>query len=233
MGQRGGEGQKKNITDAVTTCPALAGIVPDQHFKDFKTVNSKSVMPMHYAINNYGARSAEVSGFTGNVRQTNPPYYFGYSPPPGTETDPVEKAEMQKNPPRSMEKVKRASDEWMVADAWYRNVSGTPLVPQQAGPYQSGWSGEALPYFAPHYRVGTREVPTDITARNNLAKTIGPKAKTDGRTPTVYFDTHASAVTSKVLKILRADGSLFGPGNLYGFSGTVNMPPSTVRYEWE
>lgn len=241
LGQRGGggKGEKDNVADAITTCPVMDSIVPDSHFKAFAQANSKQVLPVHLAINNYGQFTAEQVGVTGNPRSTSPEYYFGYSPPPGTETQPAEIERMRQNPPQPIEKIRRASDEWMIADAWYRGLSsGFGGIPQQAGPYQSVWSGEALPWFAPHFRVGNRSCPTSKNARDLLARDVNPNNRTDGRTATGYFDGHANPVISKRLIILRADGTVLFPlerSPLYGFPGTVNPKPFAQGYlfEWQ
>ena len=44
VGQQG-EGRKKNVADDVSTCPVMAGIVPDKHFDDWAGVNGHYVFP--------------------------------------------------------------------------------------------------------------------------------------------------------------------------------------------
>ena len=206
LGQRG-ESLEKNVTDDVATCPALAGIVPDEHFDRWDAANGQYVFPTHYVLNNHGARSGEEQqGFTGNLRETEPPYYFGLSPYDG--------ATFQPTPPVPLSRIRRTSDEWMLADAWHRSRTGSLTEYQQEGPYQYVWSGNALPHFAPHFKKGSKAPILDTDERALAAASVRA-AKSDGRTNTAYFDGHADPVISKTFKVGEFD-------MLYGFKGTVN-----------
>ncbi|GJM24626.1 MAG: hypothetical protein DHS20C16_10410 [Phycisphaerae bacterium] len=210
MNQRG-EAKNVNISDGVSTCPSVERVLSDEHFDRFKNNTGRTVFPFHYALNNYGDTSSDPDndGFSDNVRKTNPPNYFGASPPSGSTADPTS--------PTTMARIKRSSDEWAVADAWYRRrVSPLPFL-QQDGTFQSNWSGTSLTFAPPHRRKQPLIVfDADTTERQTAATTFANKLQ-DGSTQAVFFDGHAAAVRSKTA---RAGGSflLFN-----GFPGTVNI----------
>ena len=208
--------QKNSLTDEVCTCPTLENINPNSNYVSFKETTGRGAYPTHYVINNVGALDPSLQGGSlGNVRITNPPYYFGYSPWDGA-TNPAQQGPMRKNPPQPVSKVKRASAEWMIADAWYR-ARANPLSQelQQEGPYQVQWTGESLPNFAPHFAKGRPTYGFTSTADRNASSAAIRAGKRDGKTNTVFFDGHASPVLSKRLV-------LNGFELLYGFPGTVN-----------
>lgn len=207
-----------SMADAIATCPTLASINPDSNFVQYKQSTSRSAYPTHYAINNVGPNSVDGSGSStviGNVRTTDPPYYFGINPPYG---DSARDNLISKYPPAVLAKIKRSAEEWMIADAWYRprTQAAFPQL-QQEGPYQVDWTGNALPNFAPHSsRFGSYAYVSD-SARDSESASIR-RARQDGRTNTVFFDGHADQVKSKRLMLNNFE-------LLYGFPGTVN--PST------
>jgi len=208
-------GRENSLSDQVATCPTLAGVNPDQNFLSFLQTTNRAVSPTHYVINNYSFDIEEGSGFTDNVRGTNPPKYFGFSPAPGTQHTATAQELMRKYPPVSIAKIQKPADEWAVADAWYRNRTSGPRELQQEGPYQVGWTGEALPTFAPHFnRVGGAYRFTSTPDRQAEAARVRA-SRADGKTNAVYFDGHAASVGSK-----RCIAN--GIEILYGFPGTAN-----------
>jgi prepilin-type N-terminal cleavage/methylation domain-containing protein len=213
---------KNSITDQVATCPTMAGVVPDSVFKDFVQLTGRTVAaPTHYVINNYGVdERAGVdgapepsSGVLGNVRATRPSWYFGVSPHQGASQELRDLAKRQ--PPERMSGIPRSSEEWMIADAWFRKRAG-PTELQQEGPYQFEWSGEALPPFAPHgtYRTYSFSSSASRTTEGSNIRS----GELDGKTNTVFFDSHAAPVKSKGYKF----GAFVDRPILYGFPGTVN-----------
>jgi prepilin-type N-terminal cleavage/methylation domain-containing protein/prepilin-type processing-associated H-X9-DG protein len=182
------------------TCPAAAGINPDENFYE-KTGNR--IQPTHYVINTVGTYG-DQGGPVGGVRTTNPAYYFGWSHWSGYESSVL---------PQKLAKVQLPSEEWMIADAWYRMRPGPFEELQQEGPYQWDWSGQGFPTFAPHFsgRVYDYTGDDDRRAESSLVR----EGKDDGLTNTAYFDGHASPVESKVL-------NFSGFEVLYGFRGTRN-----------
>lgn len=212
-----GHSLKDSVTDQVTTCPKLESINPEDNFIAFKQQTNKSVFPTHYVINNVGEANADTASPINGPRTTDPPYYFGFSPPNLPPWSGAEATLAARHQGVGASRIKQASEEWMVADAWFRRRSnaGLPTL-QQEGPYQSVWSGEALPFFAPHrsrfksYRFGS---PGE---RDNQASDVR-NGKQDGRTMTVFFDGHAEPVQSQTLQ-------LNGFELLYGFPGTRNVP---------
>ena len=141
--------------DRAIICPTMAGIASERHFKEFNNQNNRSVFPAHYSLNNWGDINSGSPGAIGdNARTTEPRYYFGYQPPIGSTYSPIQ--------PQRICNIKQPAKEWMIADAWYRPSPASPIIElQQDGPYQSNWSGEALPYFAPHFKRGSTKMYTD------------------------------------------------------------------------
>ncbi|RMF70973.1 MAG: prepilin-type N-terminal cleavage/methylation domain-containing protein [Planctomycetota bacterium] len=210
---------KDSATDLVSTCPTLQGIVPDSAFDDFvRQTGRKAAHPTSYVINNVGvdADAGDPDGggggaAIGGVRATNPMWYFGLSPHAGASQALIDLAKEQG--PKKHSSVKKPSEEWMIADAWYRKRSGVPEY-QQEGPYQFDWTGEALPPFAPH-GVASRSYAFSDSATRTAEGIAIRDSKSDGRTNTVFFDGHAEPVKSKTL-------IYNGFELLYGFPGTVN-----------
>ena len=208
-------GGHETVTDQVATCPTGLGINPPSSFKAY----IYSVPPTYYVLNNWGLASSDPQGgVNGGTRRTSPQFYFGYSPPPpGPGTDPVQLKAMIDYPAQALSKVRKTSEEWMVADAWYRRASSTtspnPEL-QQEGPYQVAWSGEAFPCWAPHFSKVNDTYMYD-PGRDNYTAMVRT-GKKDGRTNTVFFDGHAAGVPSKSLR--QTNGTVM----LYGFRGTVN-----------
>ena len=196
------------ITDRLVTCPVMSDINPDASFATSSANMGRTVYPAHYALNNWGPNSSEGSSI-GGVRTTNPLFYFGY---------PTVIPELASQfPPARYAAVANPDREWMLADAWYRSAVNTGYDElQQEGPYQSSWSGEALPYFAPHLRRAASDyVFTSSSDRSSAANRVRQR-KSDGATNTVYFDGHAASVPSQ---------TYVAPGGfvlLYGFPGTAN-----------
>lgn len=211
-----GSGRENSVSDQVSTCPTLAGVNPESNFVDFKARTGRPVFPTDYCINNVGVNSDEGggSGPVGNVRTTDPPQYFGFSP--WARNDPALEALAAQYPPQPISKIKRSAEEWMIADAWFRQRTGAPAL-QQEGPYQVAWSGEALVNFAPHGAKVRSYSFTDTNARNASSSRVRA-SRQDGKTNTAFFDGHAEPVRSKRLV---ANGFEL----MYGFPGTVNPSP--------
>ncbi len=200
-----------STTDDACTCPVSAQINPDENFKFARQQGYNPVFPTSYVINNVGANDPDA-GPVGNTRSTDPTYYFGYSPNSANPT-PAQQALAAQNPPKPVSKIKRSAEEWMIADAWYRErANGSPEV-QQEGPYQWGWSGNTLPNFAPHNTQLQYSID-GISRRTSESSRIS-SGKMDGETNTVFFDGHAVRVRSKTLRLGTFE-------ILYGFPGTVN-----------
>ncbi len=218
------DASKNTITDQVSTCPVLEYVNPDENFQDF-TDNYYRVYPTHYVINNVGSEGEEQGGATGQFRVTNPPSYFGFSAWLGASAE--TKALEKRFPPQKLAAINRPSEEWMIAEAWYRPRTGGFQEFQQEGPYQWSYSGLPLPNFAPHFG------PKDYYFENpeeRIAQSIAIRAgKLDGQTNTVFFDGHAEPVSSKTYTV-------GGFELLYGFPGTVNpamVSPNESSPVWQ
>lgn len=195
-----------DVGDRLITCPTASALNPDANFVTFFQLTSRDVRPVHYALNNVGPNGS--GGPAPGVRTTNPPTYFGLqAPPPSYEVTIA---------PRRWGQIAQPAEEWMIADAWYRPRTN-PSLPelQQEGPLQTSWTGEALPYFAPH----GRSAPESYVFTGSSARSAGivkvRQNKSDGATNTLFFDGHAAGVPSRTL-------TRSGLELLYGFPGTVN-----------
>ena len=131
-------------------------------------------------------------------------------------------------PPRALANIPNASREWMLADAWYRRSQAFPADPemQQEGTFQSVWTGEALPSYAPHGRSDYRPYEFVDSYQREVEAAAIRIARSDGVTNTLFFDGHAGPVPSK--------SAYVGPFEvLYGFPGTVNrLTPAPFPYVW-
>lgn len=213
------DGSAKSVSDEVATCPTMISVNPDSNFISYKNITGRPAFPTHYVLNNVGAASPDDpgSGANDNPRITNPPFYFGYSSPNNSNVD-----QERQFPPQPLSKIRNASREWMIAEAWYRPSGGFVLSPayQQEGPYQVNWTGESLPNFAPHFSSRRSYAFTDSSARDSDSAAIRD-GKGDGETTTVFFDGHAAPVTSKTC--FAGEFTI-----LYGFEGTVNLADPRV-----
>ncbi len=206
-----------SVTDQVSTCPKMLSVMPDEAFYAYEN----RVYPTHYAINNVGENGE--GGAVGNVRTTDPAYYFGFSS--YSASDPSLAALERQNPPQPISRVKKPAEEWMIADAWYRSRTN-PAFPalQQEGPYQWEWTGNSLPCFAPHY---TRlEYRYEGASNRRTFATQIRNSRADGKTNTVYFDGHAAPVPSRSF-------TLGTTSLLYGFRGTVNSEQDMPQGYWQ
>jgi prepilin-type N-terminal cleavage/methylation domain-containing protein/prepilin-type processing-associated H-X9-DG protein len=208
---------RDTAADKVSTCPVSSRINPDDSF-----VASRSTMgtglfpsPMDYCINNWALNASETDGGPSDgPRGTDPPSYFGQYPNDPTSPD------FEKFPSRSISVIPKSSEEWMIADAWYRAIpQGFSDAFKQEGPYQSNWTGRALPNFAPHYGP-ERRYTYDQNQRSSDSETYREN-KSDGRTNTVFFDGHSEPVDSKAFIVPSVGYDASNP-LLYGFPGTVN-----------
>ena len=189
--------------DRIITCPTVDSIATDEHFKEFSSANSRTVFSTNYVLNNYTTPSNPNATCP---RGTDPANYFGSESAVGGQ---VEEQASQ------IGQIPNPTREWMIADAWYRvSPVSTIFELQQEGPYQSAWSGEALPYFAPHSKRGSTKMYTDPFERRYAASRIH-QDQSDGLTNTLFFDGHAAAVPSRTFVTN-------GFEILYGFPGTVN-----------
>lgn len=199
---------ENSAADMLSTCPSSSVRNPKDNFEALKTSLGYYVWPTYYALNNY---SVEV--FPG-TRGTKTPQYFGFSSEALSPND-AQKNLMDQFPPRPMSTVQLPSDEWMIADAWYREPRNKRFSElSQEGPYQVSWSGLALPYAPPHGSKGIRGY-TYTSDRDDRAVDYA-ETRQDGSTNTVFFDGHGEPVKSKEYVV----GSGFTL--LYGFPGTRN-----------
>jgi len=221
---------KGGITDQVATCPTSSAYINEATVRSVGVATSRNIFPTYYALNNWGGEAPEGIGY-GSSRATNPGYYFGWSSPNMPSSWGTADLDMMaKYPTQPITKIEMASEEWMIADAWHREGGAPGLAElQQEGPYQSAWSGIAMPLLPPHFS----KTGVDVSFRNDsdrkIAGALLSKNRKDGRTNTSYFDGHAAAVPSMRLMI----------GNnvlLYGFKGTVNPAkanPVATNAAWQ
>ncbi len=228
--------REDSLTDRVSTCPTMDRIVPDAHFESFSNDNYP-VFPFHYAINNVGVEQFDDTTLSFNPRYTDPVYYFGIAPFTGADGSKSAEslAKEARNPPRPVERVRKAADEWMIADAWYRPVPGGGFgaLPQfqMESPYQFEYSGRPLPNFAPHGASRSSYSYKNDATRN--AESTEIRNGGDGTTVTLFFDGHAEPVKSQTMFLSQGSGSR---ELLKGFRGTVNPfleDGSAAKRAWE
>ena len=106
-----------SMTDRVSTCPTAIGQNPRSNFVNFASATGNFVRPTYYALNNYGSETFPLS------RATKTPHYFGFSSE--SMHDPAGEELELKYPPQPITKVQRPAEEWMMADAWYREAQDT------------------------------------------------------------------------------------------------------------
>jgi prepilin-type N-terminal cleavage/methylation domain-containing protein len=206
--------RKESQSDAIATCPSAVNVNPDDNFVAFREQTNKAVFPTHYVLNNWGELGAGTGSVNTNVRVTNPSDYFGWSPPSFGTAEQYRR----EHPPVDLDRIEKVSEEWMVADAWYRNrTNAFARAFQMEGPYQSAWSGEAFPAGSPHGYRGAYSFP-GTSERSTMASQMREAERAGLRlvTNTVFFDGHAEGVRSKSLVANNRE-------ILFGFSGTVNM----------
>ena len=205
----------ETITNQSASCPEMQSIVPNGWFGEFNNQYSRNVSPFHYALNNYTNGDPHYD----YVRGTDPSQYFGFS-----------SGEYYSSPPRMLDSIPNPSREWMIADAWYRPVPGqisSYRFLDQEGTFQTSWSGEALPFFAPHMRADPYRTRVDLSLDRTAQASRVRRDRADGFTNTLFFDGHAASVPSKSVT--------FGAFTLfYGFPGTVNpMLTPEDRQTWQ
>ncbi len=201
------------IDDQMVTCPVVEAVNPDGNFEEFWKRRGRRIAPTHYCLNNPPPSSLPERCY----RTTDPPWYFGWSQPPAV------------SPPRNVDEIAHPAKEWMIADAWYRPRvnAGLPGLCQE-GPFQTDWTGEVLPNFAPHGDAALRRFHFFDSPGARAAASAQIRAdRGDGETNSLFFDGHAAAGRSRVLLI-------HGIEFLYGYYGTVNpQVPLPSGAHWE
>lgn len=206
----GADGENSAV-DKIATCPVMTGRYnSEDSFEQYQTsTGNRLPFPYDYCINSY-ARGAEENPEPGaGVRGTDPGPYFGFTP--WAAGDPRENVFK----PVSLSSIPRASEEWVIADAWYRNDAGGSVWMSQGGTYQYESSGIASVPFAPHNAQRRSYSWSSEQERNAIADSIRSQKSGDGATQAAFFDGHAEPVQSKTFVIGQFD-------IVYGFPGTVN-----------
>lgn len=207
----GSEGAN-SVTDQVATCPvATSRYHSEESFEAYReSKGGITPLPFDYAVNNFNNEAVDSPPPIGkSVRETDPGPYFGAS---RFEPNPTIEAKFK---PLPISVIRRASEEWAVADAWFRiDPSGAPII-AQAGPFQTEDSGNGTVPFAPHFAQRGRYAFSSVQDRDAIVEQIRQAKTGDGRTQTLFFDGHAEPVTSKIFTIGTFE-------MVYGFPGTVN-----------
>ncbi|MBN1490684.1 MAG: prepilin-type N-terminal cleavage/methylation domain-containing protein [Phycisphaerae bacterium] len=187
----GDKGKSSEIIDSIATCPSAERISVASSAGQPWTYQPKNQM-----IANTGA-GAGSDDKTMIVRyKTNPPNYFGYlnqgqnplTLPPA-------------NQPKNIDKIKRAAEEWAIADLWYwrAGTGGRGSVTVRVGTWpfalEEGVSGSVsnnglkVPAFP--YHNTTKTFSQDLLTQDNA---INSPRLTTGKTNAVFFDGHGEGV---------------------------------------
>jgi prepilin-type N-terminal cleavage/methylation domain-containing protein/prepilin-type processing-associated H-X9-DG protein len=189
---------ESRVAYEVSKCPTAPLISPDEDFYN-KPGETKKVLcrPYSYAVNSWGPQYTypplEPVDAPYGWYHTDPPLYFGvwyYL------DDDFEEARFPQGmwKPKNIERIKFASAEYSVADAWYRRVAqatrrGSSFKREFLGTFPSENSGSPLP-SAPYHLTDLARVRS--TRNQPTGQGILPKIEFKGRTNLAYFDGHAA-----------------------------------------
>ncbi|MCP4590063.1 MAG: prepilin-type N-terminal cleavage/methylation domain-containing protein [bacterium] len=190
-------GTPNPIVDEILTCPTANIIAPDEQF--FAQAEMQTgcwrARPYNYTCNTWGPNGQAGSSFGGTPEwpSTDPPHYFGawyYC-----DSDPSAHEGKVSWRPKKLERIKNASAEWAIADAWYRRIARGPTRPGDQPKRE--WLGTFAPHAdsyqppipsAPYHRVS----PRDARSHAEWGKNILPEIPFEGETNQAYFDGHVA-----------------------------------------
>jgi len=205
--------KRAKLVDKVATCPTADRIPVVK--SDVPGLPLTYRLPSgHYVANTGGkantARNAKDKKDMHPYFRTTPRDYFGWTnvPCPANWADPIAHPENAKDreldipqpppqrPPVPIERVKRQSDEWMIADLWIFYGSCASGV-FQTGTWQVEKDGTATTsIYYNGYKVPTypyHNTTKSYSPSEGSAPFDSPRL-TGGRTNTVFFDGHGAAV---------------------------------------
>jgi prepilin-type N-terminal cleavage/methylation domain-containing protein/prepilin-type processing-associated H-X9-DG protein len=207
--------QQNTAADNVSSCPTAERIVPDEEFDKRAAAQTGCwrERPYSYVANTWGSYlPAGTPASLNNIEwpQTDPPHYFGvwnYC-----DSNPVHADRSWK--PKNIDRIKFASSEWAIADAWYRRIAAGAARPGAVVKRQ--WLGTFAPQIGegsdqpiipdrPYHAIRSNEVSSHD--RQGLA--VLPEIQFKGRTNMAYFDGHAAAFSGQWVKI--GDGGTVNP----------------------
>ncbi|MCP4592632.1 MAG: prepilin-type N-terminal cleavage/methylation domain-containing protein [bacterium] len=198
FGSGGAANRENTFADNISSCPVAERIVPDSVFFEVasKQTGCWRERPYGYVVNSWGPNGQAGSTFGGTPEwpSTDPPNYFGAwfycDPSPSAHQGKVSWR------PKKLERIKNASAEWAVADAWYRRIAqgavrgGTEQKRQWLGTF-APHAGNYLPPIPdrPFHGIRSRDVSTHL----DQGKEVLPEIKFNGLTDMLYLDTHAAS----------------------------------------
>ncbi|MBI4579548.1 MAG: DUF1559 domain-containing protein [Planctomycetes bacterium] len=207
------------LTDKISTCPTADATMSTnikQIIRGGGWSGYEGYRPFHYIVNSIQVSPGLGSGNTGdNVLSQGPPYqgtnpafyfgviYHGYTMEMwGGTTDADGLSEFDRRNglragqriPKKIERVNRAGNEWMFADAWYGEVRKPPVKPAGTWPYFQGDNSSLSPnglMMIPNYAYHNtrRSYVLTIAAAKEDTRPGSPRF-TEGQTNAVHFDGH-------------------------------------------
>ena len=202
--------QENKLADKVSSCPSAERIAPDSAFMAFSTNSCWAERPYSYVCNTWGpvmAYGSTASPTTTSWADTDPPHYFGawwYC-----NATPVYNNVSWK--PKRIERIRFASSEWAIGDAWHRQVSlgatrpGTDRTRSWLGTFAT--RSNYLPVIPDRPYHGIK--PTEVSSHDRQGTRVIGKIRFRGWTNMTYFDGHASA--EKGQWTTRGDGGTINP----------------------
>lgn len=190
------------VAEEISTCPTASIVVQDKEFTGL-------VPAFSYSINSFGPLNCPINTASASSSpwyHTDPPFYFGcwywYDTWPDDPSGPgaVLSAYRQREwKPKPISRIKFASSEWALGDAWYRRISANATggarsgswTRQFLGTFPSQNSASPLP-SAPYHSISLNQVRS---TKNSAAPTAGilPAVSFKGKTNLAYFDGHAAS----------------------------------------
>ncbi|MCP4594459.1 MAG: type II secretion system protein [bacterium] len=194
--------QASKQADEFSTCPTAPFVAPDEDFGGVKGV------PFSYSVNSFGPLNCPMSSSDTGAQwfHTDPPYYFGcwyyYDDwPDSSAMASYYYARMWK--PKNIARIRMASAEWSVGDAWYRRVKpgatrpGTVRDREVLGTFPSVDSGSPLPSMPFH---GVSSSDARATRHTSAPNGVLPKIPLKGWTNLAFFDGHAESFSGTWLR---------------------------------
>jgi prepilin-type N-terminal cleavage/methylation domain-containing protein/prepilin-type processing-associated H-X9-DG protein len=195
------------VVDALATCPSADSALPKETRNLLRQSNPNVLRPWHYLLNTVAMpdrtkpNTYDVLGRLPYYR-TNPPAYFGT-----TKMGAYRTADLQGfSPdvrPKKIDAVRKASQEWMIADGWYWDARVGLSSPGPVGTYPYSVATESdetlsvivgTTLVVPSYPFHNTTATFDANVGTSLDRKATSPRLSAGKTNASYFDGHAESV---------------------------------------